>query len=262
VRQILRVNRGDPACPDVLSGRYRIRPAVRKVERYCEFIVIREGEIPYPRALEWQRRIHAERAAGSREDTLLLLTHPKTVTLGRGSDPAHLLLTPEGYRERGVEVYETDRGGDVTWHGPGQLVGYPIVDLRARGIGPREFLRRLELSLMLLLGSFGMESGRVPGLTGVWVGDAKIAALGIRISRGVSQHGFALNVTTDPREFDLIVPCGLRDHGVTSMTRVLDRELDIGEVADRYPDCLVRALGASDPGPDFSRGPRRIGGNA
>lgn len=219
---------------------------MKKIERYREFLVIREGEIPYAQALEMQRLIHFERCDGLREDTLILLTHPPVVTLGRGSDPAHLLLSPEGYRERGVEVLETDRGGDVTYHGPGQLVGYPIVDLRARGLGPREFLRRLELSLMFLLDTFGIESGRIPGLTGVWVGEEKIAAMGIRVSRGVSQHGFALNVTTDPAAFDLIVPCGIRDHGVTSMTRVLDREVDLGEVADRYPDCLVRALGALD----------------
>jgi lipoyl(octanoyl) transferase len=193
-----------------------------------------------------QRRIHAERVEGARPDTIILLSHPPVVTLGRGSDEAHLLLSPEAYEARGVEVHETDRGGDVTYHGPGQLVGYPIVDLRARDLGPREFLRRLELSLMLLLETYGIDSGRVPGLTGVWVGPEKIAALGIRISRGVSQHGFALNVTTDPSEFELIVPCGIRDRGVTSMSQVLDREVDLGEVARRYPECLGRALSASD----------------
>ncbi len=219
---------------------------MNKVERYREVLVIREGEIPYARALEMQRKIHAERADDLRPDTLILLTHPPVVTLGRGSDTAHLLLSPEGYRERGVEVFETDRGGDVTYHGPGQLVGYPIVGLRSRGIGPREFLRRLELSLIFLLDTFGIESGRVPGLTGVWVDDEKIAAMGIRISRGVSLHGFALNVTTDPGEFDLIVPCGIRDRGVTSMTQVLDRLVDLDEVAGRYPDCLVRAIRATN----------------
>ncbi len=210
---------------------------------------MRPGETPYSRALELQRRIHAERADGLREDTLLLLTHPPVVTLGRGSDPAHLLLSLEDYHQRGIEIVETDRGGDVTWHGPGQLIGYPILDLRSRGLGPREFLRRLEQSLILLLGSFGIESGRVPGLTGVWVGEEKIAAMGIRISRGVSQHGFALNVTTDPREFDLIVPCGIRDRGVTSMALVLGKRtsrktVDLEEVSRRYPDCLIQALDA------------------
>lgn len=221
---------------------------MEKVERYRGFLVEQKGEIPYSLALEMQRRIHSERVDGSRKDTLLLLTHPPVVTLGRGSDPAHLLLTPEAYKERGIEVHDTDRGGDVTYHGPGQLVGYPILDLRSLGLGPREFLRRLELSIILLLDSYGVTSGRIPGLTGVWVGQEKIAAMGIRISRGVSQHGFALNVTTDPREFELIVPCGIRDRGVTSMTRVLDRKVDLGEVSHRYPDCLARALAAPDAG--------------
>jgi len=213
-----------------------------KVERNRELLVMRRGETPYSRALELQRRIHTERADGLRADTLLLLTHPPVVTLGRGSDPAHLLLSPEEYQRRGVEVVETDRGGDVTYHGPGQLIGYPILDLRSRGLGPREFLRRLEQSIILLLDSFGIKSGRVPGLTGVWVGEEKIAAMGIRISRGVSQHGFALNVTTDPRKFDLIVPCGIRDRGVTSMALALGSRVDLEDVLKRYPDCLIRAL--------------------
>lgn len=213
--------------------------------------VVRLGQIPYREALELQRGIHAERVAGDRGDTLLLLTHPPVITLGRGSDPAHLLLSPEEYTRRGVEVIETDRGGDVTWHGPGQLVGYPIVDLRARGLGPRTFLRALEESLILLLAEYGLSGTRMAGLTGVWLGQPggpargpeKVAAIGIRVARGVTLHGFALNVTTDPRSFDLIVPCGIRDHGVTSLDRHLEVPVDVEDAVRRYPAHLGSVLG-------------------
>jgi lipoyl(octanoyl) transferase len=209
--------------------------------------VISLGEVPYLEAWERQRVLHDERVRGKRPDTLLLLTHPPVVTLGRGADRKHLLLTDEAYAERGVELVETDRGGDVTYHGPGQLVGYPIIDLRARGLGPREFLRRLEASLIGLLAGYDVDSGRIEGLTGVWADGAKVAALGIRVARGVSQHGFALNVTTDPAEFTLIVPCGIADRGVTSLSRLLDREVSLAEVASRYPPHLEAALDESGP---------------
>lgn len=208
------------------------------------------GEVPWPEAQALQRRLHAERAAGARDDVLLLLSHPPVVTLGRGGDEAHLLLPREEYAARGIAVFETDRGGDVTYHGPGQLVGWPIVDLRARDLGPRTFLRVLERSLIDLLGELGVAAGRVEGLTGVWVGAEKVAAIGIRVSRGVTLHGFALNVATDPAEFGVIVPCGIRDRGVTSLSRLLERSPGVEEVAARYPPHLERALEArsSDPG--------------
>lgn len=204
--------------------------------------ILRPGLVPYGAAFELQRRIHAERVAGDRPDTLILLSHPPVVTLGRGAHAENLRLDPEGYRARGVEVRETDRGGDVTYHGPGQLVGYPIVDLRGVGLGPRSFLRFLEETLIRLLAEYGVAAGRVPGLTGVWVGDAKVAAIGIRISRGVSLHGFALNVTTDPAEFDLIVPCGIRDRGVTSLSRLTEEPVTVDSVADRYPPVFADRL--------------------
>ena len=207
--------------------------------------VIHLGEVPYREALEIQREVHAERAAGNRGDTLILLTHPPVVTLGRGSDPGHLLLSPEEYASRGVEVVETDRGGDVTFHGPGQLVGYPIIDLRENGLGPRTYLRALEQSLITLVSEYGLEGSRVPGRTGVWLGVEKVAAIGIRVSRGVSLHGFALNVTTDPRGFDLIVPCGIRDRGVTSLDIHLREPIDVNDAARRYPDHLRAVL--ADP---------------
>jgi lipoyl(octanoyl) transferase len=200
----------------------------------------------YGDAFDLQRRIHSERAAGERPDTLILLTHPPVITLGRGSHPENLLKTPEECRALGVEVHETDRGGDITYHGPGQLVGYPIVDLRARGLGPREFLRALEESLIRLLATYGIAAGRVEGLTGAWVGDEKVAAIGIRISRGVSMHGFALNVTTDLNEFDLIVPCGIRDRGVTRLADLVPDPVTTDEVADRYPPILAGVLNPGD----------------
>jgi lipoate-protein ligase B len=173
------------------------------------------------------------------------------ITLGRATDSRHLLLSPGEYARRGVEVVETDRGGDVTWHGPGQLVGYPIVDLRARDLGPRTFLRRLEGSLIDLLSAFGVEGHRIPGLTGVFAGEEKIAALGIRVARGVSLHGFALNVSTGPAAFEGIVPCGIRDRGVTSLDRLVSPAPDLPEVARRYPPFLEAALTAHrDEGPD------------
>jgi lipoyl(octanoyl) transferase len=211
-------------------------------KRYGSVECLRPGEVPYLEAFALQRRLHAERVAGDRPDTLVLLTHPPVVTLGRGADPAHLLLTPEECRARGVEVHETDRGGDITYHGPGQLVGYPIVDLRERDLGPREFLRFIEGTLIRLLAGYDVEAERVPGLTGVWTGDRKVAAIGIRISRGVSLHGFALNVTTDPADFDLIVPCGIRDRGVTSLSRRLESPVDLEEVADRYAPLFATML--------------------
>lgn len=200
----------------------------------------------YADAFALQRELHAERAAGARPDTLILLTHSPVITLGRGTHAENLLKTPEECRALGVEVEETDRGGDITYHGPGQLVGYPIVDLRTRGLGPREFLRALEESLIRLLGDYGVTAGRVEGLTGAWVGDEKVAAIGIRISRGVSMHGFALNVTTDLEEFDLIVPCGIRDRGVTRMSDLLPEPVTVDDVADRYPPFLAAVLNRGD----------------
>jgi len=204
--------------------------------------VLTPGEMPYGEAVEFQRRLHAERVAGERPDTLVLLTHPRVITMGRGTDAANLLLPPEECRARGYEVFETDRGGDVTFHGPGQLVGYPIVDLRPRGLGPRDYLRRLEGSLIELLATYDVESHRVAGLTGVWTERGKVAAIGIRIARGVSMHGFALNVTTALSEFDLIVPCGIRDRSVARMADLVTGEVTVDEVAEKYPEFLAAAL--------------------
>jgi lipoyl(octanoyl) transferase len=183
--------------------------------------VRRLGTVSYGSALDLQRRLVAERAAGRVGDTLLLLAHPPVVTMGRGGHADNLVVPRESLSARGIEFVETDRGGDVTFHGPGQIVGYPIVDLTRRGRDLHRYLRDVEEMLIRALAEFGIEAGRAPGLTGVWVGDAKLAAIGVRVSRWIAHHGFALNVETDLSFFDLIVPCGLRGKRVTSMRELL-----------------------------------------
>lgn len=162
------------------------------------------------------------RQAGVLGDTLLLLEHPPTITLGRGTNDADLLTDIPTLRAGGIAVERADRGGEITYHAPGQLVGYPVLDLRAHGQDLHRYLRDLEEVLIRTLAQFGLAGGRIPGLTGVWVGGAKIAAIGIKVSRWVSMHGFALNVNPDlsPMRRD-IVPCGIKDRGVTSLAELL-----------------------------------------
>ena len=186
------------------------------------------GVVGYADALELQRRLHRQVADGALPDLLLLLEHPHVYTLGRRGREEDLLCTE---KERlGVEVHRTDRGGEVTYHGPGQLVGYPIVDLRRWGGGPLVYVRALEAVLSATLGEFGLSphSGEKP--TGVWVGDAKIAAIGVKISRGVTMHGFALNVAPDLSYFGRIVPCGMPDAQVTSMAALRTGEMTVEQV--------------------------------
>ncbi len=183
----------------------------------CQIVSL-PGLTPYGAALERQRGLAGRRQAGEVPDTLLLLEHPPTVTLGRGSRLEDLLTPQETLRARGVAVVEADRGGEISYHAPGQLVGYPILDLRHHGQDLHRYLRDLEEVLIRAVGAFGIAAARMPGLTGVWVGDAKVAAMGIKVSRWVSLHGFALNVDLDltPMRRDF-VPCGIRDRGVTSL---------------------------------------------
>jgi len=192
------------------------------------------GRISYADGLAVQQRVVAARKAGTIGDTLLLLEHPPVLTLGRNSDRANVLVSDDELQRRGVELHDTNRGGDVTYHGPGQLVGYPIVDLRGdlpgkRGphLGPVDFVRLLEDVLIRACADFGVMAQRIPKRTGVWTvvhpgaGDSvlekKIAAIGVHVSQGVTSHGFALNVTTDLRDFQWIVPCGIADRDVTSL---------------------------------------------
>ena len=176
--------------------------------------VVEAGTIPYAEALDWQRQLAEDRIAGRlAHDVLLLLEHPPVVTLGRNSHAAHLL------RPQGIEVFEVERGGDVTFHGPGQLVGYPILDLHAYKQDLHWYLRTLEQALIEALGMLGIPAERNPGLTGVWTRGRKIASIGIHVKQWVTWHGFALNVTTDLADFDRIVPCGIQGVEMTSVQK-------------------------------------------
>ncbi|MCS7301559.1 MAG: lipoyl(octanoyl) transferase LipB [Fimbriimonadales bacterium] len=181
------------------------------------------GVIGYEPALQLQRRLHAQRVAGEIPDTLLLLEHPPVITLGKAFHPEHLRFAREYYAQHGIELHPTDRGGDVTCHNPGQLVGYPIFDVAQHGRDLHKFLRDLEEVLLRALAEFGIEAHREVGYTGAWVGNAKIAAIGIKVTKWVSMHGFALNVNNDLRLFQTIVPCGIADRPVTSMAQILGR---------------------------------------
>jgi lipoate-protein ligase B len=171
---------------------------------------------------------------GFDKDVLLLLEHPPTVTLGRNAKMSHLLVREEELKARGVGLYNVDRGGDITFHGPGQLVGYPILSLQAGERDVHAFMRNLEESLIRLLAAYGIEGERDARFTGVWTKQGKIGAMGVHISRWVTRHGFALNVNTDLSFFGLIVPCGIAGRGVASMQMLLSRKIGLPEVAEKY----------------------------
>lgn len=198
---------------------------------------------PYREAWRLQHRLLAARQQGLVPDTLVLLEHPHVYTLGRGARPDHLLLTPQEMRRWGVETYWIDRGGDITYHGPGQTVGYVICDLRSRGLDAHGYLRALEDVLLQALAAYGIEGRRDAQYTGVWVGDEKVAAIGVRVSRGVSMHGFALNVDPDLALFGGIVPCGIPDRGVTSLARLLGQPPDADSVRAVLATAVQRVLG-------------------
>src|SRR5689334_12439305 len=198
--------------------------------------VRRLGVVPYGDALELQRSLVDDRRAGRIGDTLLLLEHPHVITLGVRGGRSHVLATAETLAARGVEIHETGRGGDVTYHGPGQIVGYPIIDLNPDRRDVHRYVRDLEEVLIRTAADFGIDAGRVPGLTGVWVGNDKLAAIGVRIARWVTSHGFALNVSTNLDYFNLIVPCGITDRGVTSLSRLLGRPVELETVRHRIVD--------------------------
>lgn len=201
------------------------------------------GRVAYPEALTLQRRLAAERSEPGGVDRLLLLEHPHTYTLGSAGDASNLLFSQEELTRRAIEVYQTDRGGDITYHGHGQLVGYPIMllDRFARGtirLDVIGYIRKLEQVIIRTVGDYGLAAKPIAGLTGVWVesprGEEKIAAIGVRVNaRGVTLHGFALNVNTDLRYFDGIIPCGIRDKGVTSLAALLNHPVDENETHAR-----------------------------
>lgn len=193
-----------------------------------------------------QRALAEDRRAGRVGDLLLLVEHPDVITLGVRGDGgrSHILATPDTLEARDIEVLETGRGGDITYHGPGQIVGYPIIDLNPDRRDVHRYVRDLEDVLIRTMDDYGIAAGRVEGLTGVWVGREKIAAIGVRIARWITSHGFALNVTTDLDYFDLIVPCGIADRGVTSVARLLGHPLDRREVEDRVITHFGAVFGA------------------
>ena len=197
-----------------------------------ELEVRRLGRIGYAEGLELQKQLVERRKAGEIPDQLLLLEHPAVITLGvkTRSNHTNIVATPEALAEEGVDVFETGRGGDVTYHGPGQLVGYPILDLKPDRCDVHKYVRDLEEVLIRAAAAFGVDAGRLPGLTGTWVGSEKLAAIGVRISKWVTSHGFAFNVNTSLKHFDLIVPCGISDKGVTSLQKLLGRPVEMDEV--------------------------------
>ena len=214
--------------------------------------VLHLGMVPYGMALELQRTLLQLRKANRIENTLLLLEHPPVITLGRNARLENVLASPEFLSQRGVELHEIDRGGDVTFHGPGQLIAYPIFDLRSfePKVGAVEFVRRLEEVLIRTCGDYGIGTQRIKGMTGVWTyalrnkPEAKIAAIGVHISRAVTTHGFALNVNTDLDYFTMIVPCGLTNKPVTSMQKELQKPVAMDEVATAASRNFGRVFGS------------------
>lgn len=194
----------------------------------------RLGIVPYGEALDLQRALVEERRAGRVPDLLLLLQHPPVVTLGvrRDGGRSNILVSDERLAELGIEISETGRGGDVTYHGPGQVVGYPILDLRPDRCDVHRYVRDLEEVMIRTCADYDGQAARMSGLTGVWVGNAKIGAIGVRVSRWITSHGFAFNVDPDLDHFNLIVPCGIADKAVTSLRRVLGRNVALGDVEE------------------------------
>ncbi|HYR64148.1 MAG TPA: lipoyl(octanoyl) transferase LipB [Actinomycetota bacterium] len=204
--------------------------------------VVDAGTVGYGPALDWQNELYRRRVAGEIPDTVLLLEHPHVYTLGRRFSAEHLLLGEEALARRGIEVYECDRGGSITYHGPGQLVGYPVLALEDPDV--IAYLRCLEEVLIRSVNEFGVAAGRREGLTGVWVGEDKLASIGVNVSRGVTKHGFALNVTTDLSFFAGMVPCGIPAVTVTSLERLLPAAPPMDAVRSTVVGHLAAILGA------------------
>jgi lipoyl(octanoyl) transferase len=201
-----------------------------QARRLCETRWL--GLVPYDDGLRLQERAVERLRSGEAPEQLLLLEHPHVFTLGRGANIANILAGQQELQSNSVEVHETGRGGDVTYHGPGQLVGYPIINLKPDRCDVHRYVRDIEEVLIRTIAEFGVDGTRIAGLTGVWVGNEKIGAIGVRIARWITSHGFALNVNTDLGYFNMIVPCGITDKGVTSLSRLLGRRIELREVAD------------------------------
>ena len=201
------------------------------------------GSVPYHRGADLQQKLVASRRQGSLADQLLLLEHPHVITMGSASDPAHVLAGPEQRKALGIDLVESGRGGDVTYHGPGQLIGYPILDLNPDRKDIHRYLRDLEEVVIRVVRGFGIGGVRIAGSTGVWTKEGKIAAIGVRVSSGwITSHGFALNVNTDLTYFGTIVPCGLTDKRVTSLEHLLRRSVAMDEVIEQTTDAFGKVF--------------------
>lgn len=203
----------------------------------------RLGRVSYASGLRLQEELVASRKISEVGDTLLLLEHDPVVTLGRNARAENLLIPEALLRERGVELFEAGRGGDVTYHGPGQVVGYPILELPEGRRDVHRYVRDLEEVMIRVCADYGFAGRRIPGKSGTFVGENKIGAIGVRISRWVTSHGFAFNVNTDLSGFDLIVPCGLKDQGVTSLRRLLGVEIEMREAEERLAARFREVMG-------------------
>jgi lipoyl(octanoyl) transferase len=204
----------------------------------------RLGRVDYGPTLELQERLLEARRLGQIPDTVLLLEHEPVITLGRSARDEHVLGSRESLRARGIQVFDIGRGGDVTYHGPGQLVGYPIIDLNPDRRDVRRYVRGLEELMIRVAASYGLSAGRIEGLNGTWIEQRKLGAVGVRIRQWVTMHGFALNVSTDLSAFDVIVPCGIRDKQVTSLSRELGHEPPMDEVIARAGEALAQVFDA------------------
>ncbi len=192
----------------------------------------RLGTIGYDEALRLQNELQSKRIAGRVPDLVLLLEHPPVLTMGRSSKTQHIIAHPEALEAQGIAVHEVGRGGDVTYHGPGQLVAYPIIDLKPNRRDVRKYMWSLEETMIRTCSDLGLAATRVDGLNGAWIDDRKVGAVGVRISRWVTMHGLALNANTNLAHFDLIVPCGIQDKAVTSLSRELDRTVAVADVIE------------------------------
>lgn len=257
-----------PLHPGPLPGRRVNQTAISQGEEYdflssagrgaggegpplCQVMSL--GLVEYRPAWQLQTDLVSAVYEGKQPNTLLLLEHPHVYTRGRLSGKDHIPLSREQIAAQGIDVVDTDRGGQVTYHGPGQLVAYPIVNLRHWG-GPLKYVRTLEQVIINTLADFGICAGIEPGLTGVWVKNSKIAAIGVKISRGIAHHGFAINVNPDLTKFDQIVPCGITDRSVTSMAQLLGQRTpemaDVqSSVARRFGEAMGYRMGAIEDGP-------------
>jgi len=215
-----------------------------------EIQVVRCGTVPYAEAWETQRRLQAQRQSEEIGDVLLLIEHPPVYTRGRRSQPGELPMGESWYEAQGIEVHDTDRGGLVTYHGPGQLVAYPIVQLRGYGDDVHEYVRGLERTMTGALAKAGVRANPIEGLTGVWVGTRKIGSIGLHVSRGVTTHGLAINVNNDLQPFEWVVPCGLEGVSMTSLSRELGAEQDFAAFAatlvDTYAEVFDREVVVDD----------------